>query len=109
MNNQNMNSISPRRLGLAFGLTGVVFYLACILTMITAPHDKQIVFFNSLLHGIDVSPILRTSVPFGEALLGIISTFILAWFAGAMIAGFYNMTIWKDKDERSSREEQPRG
>lgn len=90
MNNQTIDIISPRRLGLAFGLTGVVFYLACILTMSTAPHDKQILFFNSLLHGLDVAPILRASVPLGEVLLGIISTFVLAWFAGAMVAGFYN-------------------
>jgi hypothetical protein len=27
----------------------------------------------------------------GEVLLGIVSTFALAWFAGAMIAAFYNL------------------
>ncbi len=94
MNNQTMSIINPRRLGLAFGLTGVVFYLACILTMSTAPREKQITFFNSLLHGIDVAPILRMSVPIGEVLLGIISTFVVAWFAGAMVAGFYNWSTF---------------
>lgn len=90
MNTETISIISPRRLGLAFGLIGVVFYLACILTMSTVPRDKQILFFNGLLHGLDVASILRATVPLGEVLLGIISTFVLAWFAGAMVAGFYN-------------------
>lgn len=84
------NIISPRRLGIAFGLTGVVFYLGCIITMSTVSRDKAIVFFNNLLHGLDVTPILREHVPLGEAMLGIVSTFVLGWFAAAMIAGFYN-------------------
>lgn len=88
--NNTTNIISPRRLGIAFGLTGVVFYLSCMITMSTVPRDKAIVFFNSLLHGVDVTPILRESVPLGEVLLGIVSTFVLGWFAGAMVASFYN-------------------
>jgi hypothetical protein len=88
--NHAINIINPRRLGLAFSMTSVVFYLACILTMSTLPHEKQIIFFNSLLHGLDVTPILRVNIPLGEVLLGIISTFVLAWIAGAMVAGLYN-------------------
>ncbi len=84
--------INARRLGVAVGSTGVLFYLACILTMSTAPRDKAILFFNSLLHGIDVTPILRAHVPLPEVLLGIVSTFVLGWFAGALIAGFYNLS-----------------
>ena len=84
--------INARRFGVAVGSTGVLFYLACILTMSTAPRDKAILFFNSLLHGIDVTPILREHVPIGEVLLGIVSTFVLGWFAGALIAGFYNLS-----------------
>mgnify|MGYP001792404515 CR=1 FL=1 len=95
--NQNLNSINPCRLGLAFSLTGVVFYLACILTMSTVPREKQIIFYNSLLHGLDVTPIMRMNVPLGEVLLGIISTFVLAWFAGAMVAGFYNWSAFSGR------------
>ncbi len=90
--NNIKNAINARRLGVAVGSTGVLFYLACILTMSTAPRDKAILFFNSLLHGIDVTPILREHVPIGEVLLGIVSTFVLGWFAGALIAGFYNLS-----------------
>jgi hypothetical protein len=53
--NNTTNTISPRRLGIAFGATGVVFYLRCIITMGTVSHAKAIVFFNSLLHGLDVA------------------------------------------------------
>ena len=88
--NKTTNILSPRQLGVAFGLTGVVFYLGCMVTMSTVPREKAIMFFNSLLHGIDVTPILRKNVPIREVMLGIVSTFVLGWFAGAMIAGFYN-------------------
>jgi len=83
--------LSPRAFGFAFGATGVLFYLGCILTMSTVPREKAIVFFNSLLHGIDVAPILRESVSPAEACLGLIGTFVLCWFAGAFIAMFYNL------------------
>jgi hypothetical protein len=63
------------------GATGVVFYLGCVLTMATVSHERAVVFFNSLAHGIDFGPILRHSVPFGEVVLGITGTFVLGWFA----------------------------
>jgi hypothetical protein len=83
--------LNPRRLGFGFGATGVVFYLGCMLTMATVPRDKAVIFFNSLLHGLNVETILQTSVPAGEVVLGLITTFILGWFAGVLIATFYNL------------------
>ena len=97
--NNTTNTISPRRLGIAFGATGVVFYLGCIITMGTVSHAKAIVFFNSLLHGLDVAPILRENVPLGEVLLGIVATFVLGWFAGAMVAAFYNWGARRGRPE----------
>ncbi|MEO8043859.1 MAG: DUF5676 family membrane protein [Spartobacteria bacterium] len=88
--NNTTTIISPRRLGVAFGATGVVFYLGCIITMSTVSRATSIVFFNGLLHGLDGARILREHVPLVEVLLGIVSTFALGWFAGAMIAGFYD-------------------
>ncbi|MEW5976364.1 MAG: DUF5676 family membrane protein [Acidobacteriota bacterium] len=85
--------LNPKRLGLGFGATGVAFYLGCMLTMATVPREKAVVFFNSLLHGLNVEPILKTSVPVGEVALGLITTFILGWFAGVLIAGFYNLGL----------------
>lgn len=83
--------LNPKYLGLAFGATGVVFYLGCMLTMATVSHDKAVVFFNSLLHGLDVGPILKTSVPASQVALGLVTIFILCWFVGVLIAGIYNL------------------
>ena len=90
--NNTRNPVSAPRLGVAFGGTGVIFYLACILVMSAVPRATTIAFSNSLLHGIDVTSILREHVPLGEVLLGIVSTFVLGWFAGALIAGLYNLS-----------------
>lgn len=85
--------LNPKYLGLAFGATGVMFYLGCMLTMATVSHDKAVIFFNSLLHGLDLGPILRTSVPVSQVALGLVTIFILCWFAGVLIAGIYNLGV----------------
>jgi len=64
-----------------------------MLTMATVPHNAAVTFFNSLLHGLDVGPILKTSVPPGQVLLGLVTTFVLGWFAGVLIAGIYNLSL----------------
>jgi hypothetical protein len=63
------------------------------------PREKAVVFFNGLLHGLDVEPILKTSVPAGEVVLGLITTFILGWFAGVLIANFYNVGLRTPRQE----------
>lgn len=83
------------RLGLGFGATGVVFYLGCMLTMAIVPREQLVVLFNSLLHGFNADPILKTGVPVGEVVLGLIGTFILGWIAGVLIAGIYNLGLRK--------------
>ena len=85
--------LNPKYLGLAFGATGLVFYLGCMLTMATVPHETAVIFFNSLLHGLDVGPILKTSVPPAQVALGLVTTFILGWFAGVLIGGIYNLSL----------------
>jgi hypothetical protein len=86
-------TINPKALGLAFGLTATVFYIGCVITLAATPHDKAIIFFNGPLHGVDVTSILRTSMPISQMIFGVITTFILAWFAGAMTAVFYNFSV----------------
>jgi hypothetical protein len=54
---------------------------------------EAIIFFNSLLHGVDVTSILKTSMPVAQMIFGIITTFILAWFDGAMTAVFYSLSV----------------
>lgn len=84
-------ALNPIRMGFAVGCVAVLFYLGCMLTMATVPHDQAVTFFNSLLHGLDVEPVLREAVPANEVCLGLVSTFVLGWLAGAAVAGFYNL------------------
>jgi hypothetical protein len=90
-----MNKIDIKRFGLAFGLTGAILYLGCVILMATVGHDGSVKFFNSILHGLDTSSIIRMDVPLWEAFIGLIETFILAWLVGACIACFYNITAKK--------------
>lgn len=89
--------LNPTCMGLAFGATGLVFYLGCMLTMATVPQESAVTFFNSLLHGLDVGPVLKTSVPLPQVALGLVTTFILGWFAGVLIAGIYNLCLLMGK------------
>ncbi len=88
-----MYRLNIKKLGFACGLTAALLYLGCMIVMITAGTQGSITFFNSLLHGLDTTTIIRMDVSLWEALLGIIQTFILGWLIGACIAAFYNVQI----------------
>ena len=88
-----MNRINVKKFGFAFGLTGALVYLGCMVVMATVGQEGSIVFFNSLLHGLDATSIIRVDVPLLEALFGVIQTFILGWLIGACIAAFYNAQL----------------
>lgn len=93
MSTQNPTPLSPFLFGVAFGTVGVMFYFGCLITMATVPRDTAIAFFNSLLHGLDVSSVLRPNILPVEALLGTMSTFTLFWIAGVSIASTYNLLL----------------
>ena len=88
-----MREISIKRFGFATGATFAIFYIGCVLLMMTAGRDGTIFFFNSLFHGIDVTTIIRMDVPIWEAFIGIVETFLLGWFLGAIIAAIYNFSL----------------
>jgi hypothetical protein len=88
-----MNRINVKKFGFATGFTGAIIYLGCMVVMATAGREGSIVFFNSLLHGLDTTNIIKMDVPLLEALFGIIQTFILWWLIGACVAAFYNAQI----------------
>jgi hypothetical protein len=90
-----MNTINIKRFGLAFGVTGAILYLGCIVLMATVGREGSILFFNNLLHGLDTSSIIRMNVPLWEAILGIIEIFILGWLVGICIAAIYNFSSKK--------------
>jgi len=87
-----MNQIDVKRFGLACGTTFALLYLGCVLVMAVAGRQTTVFFFNSLMHGLDTSPILRMNVPLWEAGIGMVETFILAWLIGAAIAAVYNVS-----------------
>lgn len=88
-----MNRINIKKFGFAIGLTGTLLYTGCMIVMATAGQEGSIKFFNSLLHGLDTTSIIRMDVPLLEALLGIVQTFIIGWLIGACIASFYNVQL----------------
>lgn len=90
--NQKLN---VKKFGLALGLTTSILYLGCGVLMLTVGHEGTVNFFNSILHGLDVSTIVRMNVPLWEVALGLIETFILGWLVGATIAAFYNFSLSK--------------
>ena len=90
-----MNHISVRKFGLAFGLTGALLYFLCAFTMFIIGHDNSIKFFNTLLHGLDVTSIVRMDISPVEEILGLVQTFILFWLIGACIAGIHNISFNK--------------
>ena len=90
-----MNPIDVKRLGLAIGTVLALLYLGCMFVMATAGKAATIMFFNSLLHGIDVTSIIRLDVPLWEALMGLVETFVLGWLTGAAVAAIYNVSLKK--------------
>jgi hypothetical protein len=90
-----MSNISIKKLGLAFGLTAALLYFGCALVMFTVGHDGTVIFFNSLLHGIDVKNIVRMDMTALEGFLGIVQTFVLGWLIGACVAAIYNVSFKK--------------
>ena len=88
-----MNRLNVKKLGFAFGLSGALIYLGCMIVMITAGKEGSITFFNSLLHGLDTTNIIRMDVSLLEAFFGVIQTFILWWLIGACIGAFYNAQL----------------
>ncbi|MEX2016450.1 MAG: DUF5676 family membrane protein, partial [Candidatus Hydrogenedentales bacterium] len=61
--------------GFAVGFASAVTYFGCVLVMAVTPMETSVRFFNSLLHGIDVGPIMRENVGAGEAAVGVAVTF----------------------------------
>lgn len=90
-----MNYLNVKKFGFAVGSTLALLYLGCMLVMFTVGAEGTARFFNSLLHGLDVSGIIRMDMPLWEAAVGIIEIFILGWLMGACVAAVYNAALKK--------------
>ena len=88
-----MNKIDVKIFGFAVGSTVALLYLGCVVVLMVAGHETAVRFGNSLLHGLDISGIIRTDIPLLEALFGLIETFVIAWLSGASIASIYNASM----------------
>ncbi len=88
-----MNYINVKKFGFAVGATVGLLYLGCMLVMFIVGPGGTVLFFNSLLHGLDVSSIIRMDMPVWEAVIGLIEIFILGWLSGACVAAIYNATL----------------
>ena len=86
-----MQNINVKTFGFAVALTIALVYAACVVVMSVAGPQTSISFFNSLMHGIDGSAIMRkTPMPFSEAVIGIAEWFVIGWLFGASVAAIYN-------------------
>ena len=92
-----MHTVSVTRFGFALAMAFGLSYLGCVFVMMTVPQDAAIRFFNSILHGVDVSTIMRWDMPMAEMIIGVFEVFILGWLFGSVIAVFYNLGLGKDK------------
>lgn len=78
------------RFGMASGVATGVFYIGCVLLMSIMGREGLITFFNGLMHGLDVGPILRTHVSLGESFLGLLNSVAVGWLFGGLLASVYN-------------------
>lgn len=85
-----MGAINVKKMGLAVGLTFAFLHLLCVVVILFTPRETTIVFFNTLLHGIDVTNILRVEMSAREMVYGFVQIFVLGWLTGASIASIYN-------------------
>lgn len=86
-----MKEINLIRLGFGTGIASVLLYIGCVITMALVNPTTSTQFFNSIIHGIDIGPILRTDIKCTAVLFGIVNTFVIAWLFGALIGLFYNI------------------
>ena len=90
-----MGVINVKKMGLAVGLTAALLHLGCVSVLLFTSRETTIAFFNSLLHGLDVTAILRTEMSAQEMTYGFAQIFVLGWLTGATIASIYNFHFIK--------------
>jgi hypothetical protein len=86
-----MATLNIVRVGLAAGVTSALLYVGCMITMRLLPEETTIRFFNSLLHGMDVTSVLQREVALGNAVIGIGSWFVICFVLGVLFAAMYNL------------------
>ncbi len=102
-----METINIKRFGAALGITFALLYIGCVFVMWTVGKETSILFFNSLMHGIDFRSIIRTEMPWWEMAMGLVEIFILGWLMGATMASIYNFGMNRQKKKADTRYTDP--
>ena len=88
---ENITTISPKRAGITLAITTSAIYLVCVFVIMRVPREMAIDLYNNILHGLDVSGILKPSMTISQMAAGLISVFIIGWLVGATFASIYNL------------------
>jgi len=86
-----VRQLSVRRFGFAMGMLFASLYAVSMVIVMSGPREAVVSFFNSILHGIDVTMIMRWEMSWWEMIIGILEVFILGWLCSAALAIFYNL------------------
>lgn len=85
-----MKKINQNKIGIAMGLTSLIFYFGCVILMTITGKDVLIRLSNLLFHGMDFTNIIRVNIPILDTLLGALLSFILWGVLGYSFATIYN-------------------
>jgi hypothetical protein len=85
-----------KKIGFAAGVTSAILYIGCALIMAISGPQTTAQWANNILHGIDVTTILKKEqLSFLQLLSGIVEIFILGWLSAALAASIYNFSLKK--------------
>lgn len=96
-----MAAINVKKMGLAVGLTLVILRVGCIIIFSSLSREQAVSYFNTLVHGIDVGPIIRMETIGIDTVYGLVQIFILGWLIGALTASIYNLPFCCKGKEKS--------
>jgi len=91
-----MSKINIKSMSISFGITGVLFYIGCVLLMRTIGQESSIKFFNNILHGLDTSSIIKMTYSVSDTIIGAFQTFILWGLFGLCLSIIYNYLSLKN-------------
>ncbi len=85
--------------GFAIAITSGVLYVVCAAAVALFP-QATIKFFNSWVHGLDLTRIAVNSISWSGFFKGLVGVLIVAYIAGALYAWVYNKCIVHCKKKR---------
>ena len=81
--------LNANRVGFALASVMGILSIVCTLLLVLIP-GFTLNFFSNIFHGIDITQIAKTSVTFGEFLIGLIEVLIGSYLIGWVFAKIYN-------------------